>query len=115
MLSERTKLGIYKIYLSVKELRDIMITIFIKEGATNEDDIGTLDIDFKYRTVVQKEDDEKIPYTKAGYKISNSFSTLTSSVLDSKYILTLYQQSDVNDIEKINNVNIKDSPSTSFE
>ena len=53
MLSERTKLGIYKIYLSVKELRDIMITIFIKEGATNEDDIGTLDIDFKYRTVVQ--------------------------------------------------------------
>lgn len=69
MLSERTKLGIYKIYLSVKELRDIMITIFIKEGATNEDDIGTLDIDFKYRTVVQKEDDEKIPYTKAGYKI----------------------------------------------
>lgn len=46
-----------------------MITIFIKEGETNEDDIGTLDIDFKYRTVVQKEDDEKIPYTKAGYKI----------------------------------------------
>ena len=113
--------GIYKIYLDGKGNKEILFSIFIK-GQVSNDDIGSLDFSLKYKTI-QTVADDNIKYTKKGFKISNSFSTITltfteiftqNEVKSSKYYLTLYQKNDINNKEIINNVNIEGHPVSKY-
>ena len=113
--------GIYKIYLDGKGNKEILFSIFIK-GQVSNDDIGSLDFSLKYKTI-QTVADDNIKYTKKGFKISNSFSTITltfteiftqNEVKSCKYYLTLYQKNDINNKEIINNVNIEGNPVSKY-
>lgn len=56
-----------------------MFTIFIKTFSVNEE--ASINLSFKYKTISTKEKDNVI-YIKNGYKISNSFSTITLTFLE---------------------------------
>ena len=122
-ISQKSKSGINTIYLDGKGLSTILFSVFIAETATNDAEVGTLDFNFKYKTIKEvSEDNPKYKIDK--FTITSSSSTITvtfnelfknpKEVESSKYILTLYQQSDITDKKIIDNVNYKESPVDKF-
>ena len=117
----KLKAGIYKIILDAKGQSDIIFSVFIKDNLSNENKEGTLDFNFKYKTIADAKQEEDDPLVKDNsFKITSTFSSIkivfnelfdsSSNVEYSEYIITLYQKSDVADKNIIDNVNIETSP-----
>lgn len=120
----KLKAGIYKIILDAKGQSDIIFSIFIKDKSSNEDE-GTFDFNFKYKTIADQKQEDDDPLAKDNsFKITSTFSSIkivfnepfnsTSNVESSDYIVTLYQKSDITDKNMIDNVNVDTSPVEKF-
>ena len=118
LISSKVEFGIHKMILKAKHVSDIMLTVFLKEGANAEVDSVALDIKYK---VIEKIDDEPV-YERKKLTIANIFSHCYLSYselqdypyLTIHFIITLYQQKDVPDIKMIENVNIHEFPSANY-